>query len=406
MRILYFSPRDCWPLTSGARLRDYYLAREISRHAKLTYLGFARTAGLEMKSGRAGLDQELECILVPRRNTYSPANLIRGLAGPLPVNILNFTTQGMRAELERILRSDRFDLVQMEGVHLYAYLPVIAAAPGRPRVIADWHNIESELIRRYSENLSPLLPKRWYAARTARLVETLEGSLLDKCDAHLVCSERERKVLLARSPAAQIRVVENGVDTAAFVPQESQTKRQRRDLVFVGSMDYHANIDAAMYFSREIWPQLHALRPDLRFMIVGSRPTTEIVALGQQAGITVTGTVDSVAPYYEAALAAVVPLRVGSGTRLKVLESMAAGVPAISTRLGAEGLSVTDGKHLILADSAAEFTSAVTRLANDPAEWERIALAGRELVVRRYDWSGIGASLCEYYEELVTSARP
>src|SRR5580765_8896926 len=102
--------------------------------------------------GRVGFEQELNCILVPRPATYSLSNLIRGLAGPLPVTVLNFTTAAMRAELERILGSEPFDLVQMEGIHLYSYLPTIAAAPGRPQVIADWHNIESELIRRYSEN--------------------------------------------------------------------------------------------------------------------------------------------------------------------------------------------------------------------------------------------------------------
>jgi polysaccharide biosynthesis protein PslH len=308
----------------------------------------------------------------------------------------------MRVELERILGSEPFDLVQMEGVHLYAYLPTIAAAPGRPRVIADWHNIESELIRRYSENLSPLLPTRWYAARTARLVESLEPTLLKQCQANLVCSERERQVLLARSPGATIRVVENGVDAGGPVPVP-KARLERRDLVFVGSMDYHANIDAALYFAREIWPALHQRRPDLRFVIVGSRPTPEVLALGRQAGIVVTGTVDSVGPYYDAALAAVVPLRVGSGTRLKVLEAMAAGVPVISTSLGAEGLAVTEGKHLILADTPAAFTSAVVRLAGDDAEWMQIAIAGRELAASRYDWSGIAASLYEFYEEVISA---
>ncbi len=378
------------------------MARGISQRAHLTYLGFSTSAISTAWHGKVGFEEELDCILVPRPATYSLSNLIRGLAGPLPVTVLNFTTAAMRVELERILGSEPFDLVQMEGVHLYAYLPTIAAAPGRPRVIADWHNIESELIRRYSENLSPLLPTRWYASRTARLVESLEPILLEQCQANLVCSERERQVLLARSPGATIRVVENGVDVAGPVPV-STARLERRDLVFVGSMDYHANIDAALYFAREIWPDLHQRRPDLRFVIVGSRPTPEVLALGRQAGIVVTGTVDSVGPYYEAALVAVVPLRVGSGTRLKVLEAMAAGVPVISTSLGAEGLAVTDGKHLILADKPAAFTSAVVRLASDDAEWMQIAMAGRELAASRYDWSGIAASLYEFYEEVVSA---
>ena len=113
--------------------------------------------------------------------------------------------------------------------------------------------------------------------------------------------------------------------------------------MFVGSMDYHANIDAALYFADEIWPQVRERRPDLEFVVVGSRPTAEILALRNQPGITVTGTVDDIRPYYRSALAVVVPLRVGSGTRLKVLEAMAAGTPVISTTLGAEGLATKDG---------------------------------------------------------------
>lgn len=318
--------------------------------------------------------------------------------------MLNFSSDAMRAELDRLLRSETFDLVQIEGVHLYSYLSTIARAPRPPRVVADWHNIDSELIRRYCQNLPVLFPRRWYAMRTAGLVQNLERRLLETCDAHLVCSERERQALSTRAPSAQIRVVENGVDTSAFRPDRAGPLRKRRDLVFVGSMDYHANIDAALYFSREIWPMLRQRRPDLRFVIVGSRPVREIVALGRQPGIVVTGTVDHVAPYYQDALAAVVPLRVGSGTRLKVIEAMAAGVPVISTRLGAEGLTVADGEDLVLADTPDAFVAAVLTIAGNDAEWTRLASAGR-LAAGRYDWSGIGGRLYEYYEELVGSVR-
>jgi glycosyltransferase involved in cell wall biosynthesis len=162
-------------------------------------------------------------------------------------------------------------------------------------------------------------------------------------------------------------------------------------------MDYHANIDAVLYFAREIWPELHRARPELRFVIVGSRPAPSVVALAREPGISVTGMVETVQPYYENALEVVVPLRVGSGTRLKVLEAMAAGVPVVSTRLGAEGLDVTGGEHLALADTPPEFASTVLRLANNESEWRRIAAAGREVVRSKYDWPMIGESLYEYY---------
>ena len=402
MRILYFSPRDCWPLTSGARLRDYHLARELSRHAQLTYLGFLRNGETQPWRGPMGAEQNVECLLIPLEQSYTPAKLLRGLTGPLPVTVLNYTTARMRAELTRTLAEGHFDLVQMEGIHLSGYLPVIARAQSRPRLICDWHNIESELLERYVANHSHSLLKRWYGARTAHLTRAREHRLLEECDGHLVCSERERQALLTRVPGARIRVTANGVDVEAQAAGQLERSRvPRKDVVFVGSMDYHANIDAALYFAREIWPGIYQSRPDLRFVIVGSRPVEEVTALGRLEGITVTGTVDSVAPYYQNALVSVVPLRVGSGTRLKVLEAMAAGVPVISTPLGAEGLNVIDGQHLLLAEGPAAFAAAVRKLAEDEDEWRRLASAGQEAVRTRYDWSAIGSSLFQYYEEVV-----
>jgi glycosyltransferase involved in cell wall biosynthesis len=402
MRILYFSPRDCWPLTSGARLRDYHLSRELSRHAQLTYLGFLRNGETQSWRGPMGAEQNVECLLIPLEQGYTPGKLLRGFTGPLPVTVLNYTTARMRAELTRTLADGNFDLVQMEGIHLSGYLPEIARARSRPRLICDWHNIESELLERYIANRSHSLLKRWYGARTAHLTKTRERRLLEQCDGHLVCSERERQALLTRVPGARIRVTANGVDVEAQASGQSERSGvPRKDVVFVGSMDYHANIDAALYFAREIWPEIYQSRPDLRFVIVGSRPVEEVKALGRLEGITVTGTVDSVGPYYQKALVSVVPLRVGSGTRLKVLEAMAAGVPVISTPLGAEGLDVIDGQHLLLAEGPAAFAAAVRKLAEDDGEWRRLVAEGQEAVRTRYDWSAIGSSLFRYYEELV-----
>jgi sugar transferase (PEP-CTERM/EpsH1 system associated) len=400
MRILYFSPRDCWPLTSGARLRDYHLSRELSRHAELTYLGFLRNGETQPWQGSMGPEQNVNCLLVPLERSYTPGKLLRGLLGPIPVTVLNYTTGQMRAALTRTLEKGQFDLVQMEGIHLSGYLPVIARASSRPQVVCDWHNIESELLERYSGNESHSLARRWYGARTSQLTENRERWLLEQCDGHLVCSERERTALLQRVPGAKIRVIANGVDAEHQNPGQAESGQARRDILFVGSMDYHANIDAAVYFAREIWPRIQQSRPDLRFVILGSKPVEEIKALARLNGIAVTGTVETVGPYYQKALMSVVPLRVGSGTRLKVLEAMAAGVPVVSTPLGAEGLDLIHGQELLLANDPAAFAAAVLQLAGDEGERRRLASAGRETVRNHYDWSAIGKSLSQYYREL------
>ncbi|MEP6714673.1 MAG: glycosyltransferase [Terriglobia bacterium] len=397
MRILYFSPRDCWPLTTGARLRDYHLARQLARHADVTYMGFASDpAATRIVRERVGADGEIDQITVPRAAGYSIPNILLGIAGPLPIPVLNYKTKPMEAELARVLSDGSWDLVQMEGVHLHSYIPVIRGATSQPRLICDWHNIESELMGRFSENRATPLAKRLYGKRTAALLGRLEGNLLEACDAHLVCSERERAILLARRPRASIHVAGNGVDVAYFSSGEAKPATPPR-IVFAGSMDYHANIDAAVYFANQIWPLIRGASPTLQFMIVGSRPAPEVRALSAIAGISVTGTVPDMRPYYRDASVVVVPLRVGSGTRLKVLEAMAAGVPVVSTPLGTEGIDFTEGRDLITAANPSDFATAVLTLVNNANRGKELAAAGRNLVCAKYDWDIIGARLFEFY---------
>ena len=400
MRVLYFSPRDCWPVTTGARLRDFHLARQLALKATLTYIGFVTG---EAKRERLEPLANSEVVLIPRHPGYAPLNLMRGLLGPTPISVLNYTSAAMMAELERLLRDQAFDAIQIEGVHLFAYVKQIRELAPRARLICDWHNIESELLERYAEN-APSTARRFYARRTTALLRRLEHQLLQLCDAHTVCSDRERRILLKQAPSARIEVAGNGVDVEYFSEKPSGESSPRRSLVFVGSMDYHANIDAALYFANEIWPQVRERRPDLEFVVVGSRPTAEVLALRNQPGITVTGTVDDIRPYYRSALAVVVPLRVGSGTRLKVLEAMAAGTPVISTTLGAEGLATKDGDNILIADSPAATADHIARLQADSPEWKRLATNAHELVKTQYDWSIIGNTLRRLYAEQLEGA--
>ena len=411
MRVLYFSPRGCWPAISGARLRDYHLARALASRSSLTYLGFTtgegRSPAKEWREIAASLGGA-ECILIQRDGGFSARNLVRGLIGPLPVSVWNYTSEAMKAELARLLEQQPFDVVQFEQAHLFAYLDVIRRAKQPVRVICDWHNIESEVIERYARTARGV-PRRLYAARTAGLLRGVEERLLDQCEGHVVCSERERQQLLERVPEALVHVVGNGVDVDFH--SDAQIERacrcrpgianwSRESIVFVGSMDYHANIDAALFFAKEVWPRLRARRSSLRFVIVGSRPAPEIMALARQPGITVTGTVDDVRPYYRTALAVVIPIRVGSGTRLKALEAMAAGVPVVSTTVGIEGIEIIPGENVVLADSGEELAQAVLRLSECETEWQRLAAGGRALVRARYDWRALGESLYRFHEQI------
>jgi glycosyltransferase involved in cell wall biosynthesis len=408
MKVLYFSPRECWPLTTGARLRDYHLARQLALESTVQYLGLRQPGdpSPEHPPAEAGFER---VFTLTKDRSYTVPKLIRGMSGPLPVTILNYWSPAVASELRRVLEDGHFDTVQMEGIHLFSYLPVIRAARSRPAVVADWHNIESELMWRYSE-MAPGLARRLFAKRTACLIERAERGLLAACDAHTVASDRERRTLSVRVPQATIRAVPNGVDvghySAVAAGREDARKADsgRGEILFVGSMDYHANIDAAAWFVRQVWPALRRKHPDLTFTIVGRNPSAEVRALASD-GVTVTGAVEDVRPYYARALAVIAPLRVGSGTRLKILEAMACGAPVVSTRLGAEGLDVSDREDILLADTAAEIVAAVSRLISLPQLSRSLAEAGRRLVRQQYDWSILGARLQRIHCEVIDRVR-
>jgi glycosyltransferase involved in cell wall biosynthesis len=167
----------------------------------------------------------------------------------------------------------------------------------------------------------------------------------------------------------------------------------------MGRMDYHANIDAALFFVREVWPRVRDRRPELRLAIVGAQPPKQILAL-REHGAMVTGTVDDVRPYYRSALVSVVPLRVGGGTRLKVLEAMAAGAPVVSTTLGAEGLAITPGKDILIADSPGAMADAITGLQTGSPLWQQLADNGKQLVRAKYDWAVVGETLWRLHCQL------
>ena len=340
MRILYFATHKLWPLNSGNRLRDFHLARELAKRAAVTFVEICHPGEEPSSMPR---DCAFEQIISFKKSaSYGAWKTIRGLIGPTPVTVLNYFDPRLAAQLGCVLAQSRFGTIQLEGAHLTQYLAPMQAVPSSPPVLVDWQNIESELMWRYSEK-TPSLLKRTAAKRTAGLLERSEMILLKHGNAHTVVSERERQKLLARCPSARITVVPNGVDTDFFSKprmaggeKDPQALSKKSTVLFVGSMDYHANIDGVTWFARDVWPALSEKHPALEFVIVGRAPSKEVLALASDK-IRVTGTVDDVRPFYASAIASVVPLRVGGGTRLKILESMAAGVPVISTSLGAEG---------------------------------------------------------------------
>jgi glycosyltransferase involved in cell wall biosynthesis len=396
MRILFLSPRQSLPSRSGAKLREYHFLRALGRSAEVTYIYFGDPGVPPLTVEDLPFCREV--IGIPKPPAYGPGKTIMGILGPWPLPILNYTSPEMSAAVARAIGSREFDIIHLDSIHMMRY--ALAAAMERknsPRPIYNWHNIESEAMRRYGDT-APSRARRWYARCTATKLERLESSILHTAFGHIVCSERERAQLRQKAPAAHIEVVENGVDTGYFASSEDPVASRR--IVFVGAMDYFPNSEAAIFFANRIWPHVRTMLEGAELAIVGANPGPAVLALGELPGVKVTGMVPDVRPFYRGALAAVVPLRTGGGTRLKILEAMAAGVPVVSTPLGAEGLDVVDGENVLLVDSGDTegWANRLVSLAESPAHRAQLTAAGLRLVQGRYDWEILGSKLRATYE--------
>ena len=405
MRVLWISPRQCFPPNTGAKLRDFHCAKALGQIAELTYVHFLDPganppSSMDMPFCRA-------IVSVKKPPTYTAWNLARGLMGRWPLPVLNYRSQEMVAVLENLREKEKFDIVHFDSMHMASYETLFVNS-GNPRVLSiyDWHNIESESMRRYTLEVKSAA-KRFYANSTVPRLQKLEKALLQNAFAHTVCSKREEMELKSRVPAAKIATVPNGVDTAFFARPAVDLRWPPKSIVFVGAMNYYPNVDAALWFTRDVWPRIRSCFPECRLTLVGSDPAPEVLALRGTEGVEVTGTVKDVRPFYHHADIALAPLRMGGGTRLKILEAMAAGVPVISTAVGAEGLAVESGRNILIADETnpESWIQAILSLGESEGHRRELIASGMQLVRDHYDWTVIGKSLCSTYLEWLGSVQ-
>jgi glycosyltransferase involved in cell wall biosynthesis len=400
MRILFLSPRQSLPARSGAKLREYHFLRALGRTAEISYLYF-RDPGAQPLTVE-DLPFCRDVVGIPKPPAYAPMQLARGILGTWPLPILNYSSPEMNQAVERLMSNRNFDIIHLDSIHMIRYAQAAIGQKNSPRAIYNWHNIESEAMRRYSLTTTSRA-RRWYAGQTAAKMAVLEREILRSAFGHIVCSERERGELHSIMPAARIEVIENGVDAGYFAGAGGDPAATRRRIIFVGAMDYAPNSEAAIFFANRIWQavrnKMSVAGQPAELVIVGASPGPAVLALADLPGVRVTGTVDDVRPFYREALAAVVPLRTGGGTRLKILEAMAAGVPVVSTPLGAEGLQVVDGQDILLVDSfdSDGWARSLSSLLCSPARREELTRAGLHLVQTRYDWEIVGARLRDIY---------
>jgi glycosyltransferase involved in cell wall biosynthesis len=317
------------------------------------------------------------------------ARLFLNIFSSLPYIVTSHYATGYQARFDELIGTGAYDCVLCEWT---PYVNYIRGTVG-PRKIISAHNIESSIWRGYKINeRNPL--KRLYIANQAAKVGRFERRCFKWADGATAVSESDASKLQALGLGYRVEVVENGVDLDYFRPQ--QAKVEENMLVFTGSMDWRPNQDAARYFVKDILPMIKRRRKGIEVVFVGRNPSRKTSALGRVEGVTITGTVDDVRPFIARAAAYVVPLRIGGGSRLKILEAMAMGKPVISTPIGAEGLRVKDRENIVISEHPRDFAEQVLRVLDDKSYRDRLAENGRRTIEKYYRWEGLGRKLSDY----------
>ena len=392
-RILVVTPSIPYPPNWGFGIRVYQFLKHLSRTHQVSLLCYAhpgeeaKIAALQkichaVHTAPAPLNHQADKRVAQLFSLLSPRSFSTG----------SLRTPAMQALLTRLLEIEKYDIVQIESSQLGSY-----PFGTQPVLVVDEHNLEYELLyRMYQTERSPL--RRLYNWMEYAKFKREEQHCWQKADACILTSEREQQILNAQMPAKPTHVAPNGVDVEYFQPSPEPV--DLNSLVFTGLISYRPNTDAVLFFVHEVLPHIVKARPEAVFSIVGMGPPDEVLRLAGP-NVKVTGEVPDVRPYIQNASIFVVPLRMGSGTRLKVLEGLAMGKPMVSTRLGCEGIEVRDGEHLLMEDDPQAFAQAVVRLMEDRELSARLGTAGRALVEQNYSWESIVQAMQQFHLQLL-----
>ncbi len=389
MDVLVVLPSVPLPADSGGAIRSLRLLLALAGAFRVTALTLRRP-GRESEKLRELLGPQGQLVevahapLEPRELADAAVDLLHSR----PLRYRRYVGRAMQAALRQLLASRRFDLVHFDHLHTAQLLPLVRRLQPEARIVIDEHNVEARILIRMASTLGH--PRRDVMLWQARRVLQLEKTLLPQADLVLACSEVDAAEL-RHLGARQVQVVPNGVCPESV----SAPPAERSYLVFVGAQDWLPNADASRLLAQSIWPLVAPRVGGSQLLIVGRNPPAHVRALAGER-VRVTGSVPLVGPYLARAWATAMPLRVGSGTRLKILEAAAAGVPIVATRLAAEGIPVRHGEHVLFAETPEEFASALSRLHEDRTLAAQLAERMRTLA-GDYTWNAIGQQLVDSY---------
>jgi len=395
MHILWVKVGGLWPLNTGGRLRSFHLIKELSRRHRVTVLTTHSS-----NDDPDGLNEHLPAceriVSVPyelpkRGSARFAASLMRSWFSAYPLDLWKCRIAPLANEVKRLIGTGSIDVCVADFL---AATPNVPFGDGVPVALFE-HNVEHVIWRRMSRHERRPWQRVLLEIESAKM-RRCEAEACRRADLTLAVSETDRARLHEIAPEANIAAVPTGVDTTYFTPNGAPASDH--SLVFTGSLDWYPNEDAIIYFLDEMLPAIRAAVPDTTLTVVGRNPSSRLRAAAAASGVArLTGTVEDVRPHVRDAAVFAVPLRIGSGTRLKIFEALAMGKAVVSTTVGAEGLGLKHGTHFLQADTPDDFVAAVISLLRDPARRDALGQAARSLVETHFSWPQVSRQ----FEELL-----
>jgi glycosyltransferase involved in cell wall biosynthesis len=395
-----------YPLNSGKRIRSFNLLTRLAKSHRITYIAHKNPDPDELPEAAKVLREHdifpviVDRAIPPKSGLGFYARLARNVVSPLPFSVATHTSRAFRRAMDELAAKDPPDLWHCEWT---PYAQSMYRHGGRWVVVA--HNVESVIWQRYAESERNSL-KAWFLRRQWRRFEAFEGWAYSNATRTIAVSREDADRIERQFGATDVAVVDNGVDTAGFQPDEA-VKPDTRQMLFLGSLDWRPNLDAVRQLMDVIFPKVRLAEPLAMLVVVGRKPPDWLRdAVRTRLGIKVYGDVPDVRPYLRGAGMLVVPLRIGGGSRLKILEALATGLPVVTTTVGVEGLRLKPGDHVSVAETAEGFAAAVVEAIRRPEAARAQATRGRDRVLAEYDWSGLAEKLGAVWESVAETSPP
>lgn len=391
MNVILVTAQFPYPPRSGMTMRVYQLLGQLARRHEVTLLSFAEPA---QRDAVIELREELPVVVIARSQPSRTAkrfHQLRSMASMQPFSSREAYSEDLQRKLDELCIATSCDVVQIEGTVLGGL-----SVPTGVRVILDEHNIDYEVFERMCEgerSVTRRVYNRWEYERVRRF----EQQCWTRVDGCIVTSEREAPIVQRVAPDIATAVVPNAVDLEYFLPFRDAV--EPNTVVFNGTLGYRPNIDAAHHLVDDVWPLVLDRCPDARLTIVGRASDADRERL-TRPGVVVTGEVPDIRPYVQRAAVVAVPVRMGGGTRLKVVEGLAMGKAMVSTTLGCEGIAVRDREHLLIGDGAGEFAARILECFASSELRDHLGAAGRRLTEEEYSWDLAGDRLDALYKRV------